>query len=74
MDSFEQWWDRVGSHENPDASGSTARQAWHAALEQYHNHKTDDTEVLSDWEKTRNGEMLFKTFADKWMPYLPERE
>jgi hypothetical protein len=68
MDSFEQWWDQVGSHGNLDASGSTARQAWYAALEQSRKCKANDTEVLSDWEKTRNGEMLFKTFADKWMP------
>ena len=36
---------------------------------------TDDAvnreEALSDWEKTRRGEISFKIFADKWLPYLP---
>ena len=71
METFEQWWDRVGSHNDVDASGSTARQAWHAALKQIRNDAVNREEALSDWEKTRRGEISFKIFADKWLPYLP---
>ena len=27
--------------------------------------------VMDDWEKARTGEMTFKAFADKWLPYAP---
>jgi hypothetical protein len=30
----------------------------------------DNAELLSDWNKTRNCEMTFKVFADKWLPYI----
>ena len=62
METFEQWWDRVGSHNDIDASGSTARQAWHAALKQIRNDAVNRAEALSDWEKTRRGEISFKKF------------
>ena len=70
METFEQWWDRVGNHEDLGASGSIARLAWDAARSQSRRDKTDKAEALSDWEKVQNGETPFKIFADKWMPYL----
>ena len=29
----------------------------------------NDSSAVDDFDKVRNGNMSFKTFADKWMPY-----
>lgn len=30
----------------------------------------NDAEIRLDWNKVYSQEMSFKTFADKWMPYI----
>jgi hypothetical protein len=55
--------------------GSGAEQA--KALDDWQHLMNDEsrresTEFSADWEKARSGEISFKTFADKWLPYVKE--